>query len=870
MKKSGLKKFFLILTLLAPMLVVAFPLSEKRPDTEVVPLNILSAQPEKIFLPTFGDFKDALLFTVSSTTLTIIDTTTWDEYTTQPDAFPSAVVDVGLLANGTTLVAALASGNLARIELDDEDTFANTVSSDDVDEDEDNESVLDDRVTNVSDNMTTAGISHMVVDDEDDTAYMVSDDGFYFEYNFDTQDFIEIELLDSDGTAYTPTDILFAASSDGDKVLISTDTNVLLQISPGSGSYSEVTLTSTADAADSTPSFLQMALTQDGDFAYIIDSANDVIWVYSLQSETFEDQISSGTSLDPITVDSSENTTFSDITIYEENADFTAYVSGASGITLMDASNPETAEDTKIIDADDSTSGSENPITVSATPGLLAASSEEDGIIYSANADATISVFTENPFVSITEISPSSVTGSSSTFSLTFQADSAGTYTVKANSNPSGSQGTELLDETELTTADTATTTENIDINSFERTTFVEGTNKIFVFVTDSEDRTGRSAIYLTVDRPPEELTITGGTFGSSKAYLTFEASTDEDIDYYSIFAEPAASQSSPDCPGSLTFESSNTSANSLQPTECTGSLCTGIVTNLTNDITYCLAVYAVDLTGQQGTLATFATAITPEQTVGPAGFLGETDCSLGASSNTRVSVTLLLVTFLILGTRRFFYRKKTSARFFLILLFFFLPTLSHAQERTPQNWTIEGKGSLWIPTDSGMKTFFNPCCNFGGEVEFGILFRNHYNITLSSGFGYKSGDAVGATSGLPSGDSFTLLTFPVRLDFIYRFDFKTEQLFLPYLRGGMDAVIFREVSGNSSTNGAKYGLHAGAGFGFLLDHVENLTSEMENDMGINDIYLVLEGRYAFINSFKSTGLDLSGFYPYLGVLFEF
>lgn len=205
-----------------------------------------------------------------------------------------------------------------------------------------------------------------------------------------------------------------------------------------------------------------------------------------------------------------------------------------------------------------------------------------------------------------------------------------------------------------------------------------------------------------------------------------------------------------------------------------------------------------------------------------------------------------------------------------MLLLILSVPSLAQAQERSPQNWTFEAKGSLWIPTDASMKTFFDPCCNFGGEVEFGLLFHDKYNVTISSGLGYKTGLAVGVTTGSPSGDTFTLLTFPVRLDFIYRFDFKSDQVLLPYLRSGVDAVIFREASGNSSINGVKYGLHGGAGLGFLLDRVENLTSTMENDMGINDIYLVLEGRYAFINSFQSSGLDLSGFYPYLGVLFEF
>ena len=128
----------------------------------------------------------------------------------------------------------------------------------------------------------------------------------------------------------------------------------------------------------------------------------------------------------------------------------------------------------------------------------------------------------------------------------------------------------------------------------------------------------------------------------------------------------------------------------------------------------------------------------------------------------------------------------------------------------------------------------------------------------------------MGITSGAESGDKFSLTMIPLRMDLIYRADFKSNQLFLPYARVGGDAVVFRESSGGSSISGVKFGVHAGIGVGVLLDRIESLSGDMENNIGINDVYLVVEGRYAYINSFSNTGLDLSGFYPYIGVLFEF
>jgi len=44
----------------------------------------------------------------------------------------------------------------------------------------------------------------------------------------------------------------------------------------------------------------------------------------------------------------------------------------------------------------------------------------------------------------------------------------------------------------------------------------------------------------------------------------------------------------------------------------------------------------------------------------------------------------------------------------------------------------------------------------------------------------------------------------------------------------------------------------------------------LDDDFGINDLFVTLEAQYQFINSFGSTGLDLSGPVFSIGFLFEF
>ncbi len=892
--QSAATRFYFFVFLLGFFLTASFahayPVTEKIPATETAPIDVLSSAPLDIFVPTTGDFADKLMFVWFSDTVYIVDLETWGGYATQPDTFTSTVVGVSLLHNGTSVIVAMDDGNLARFELDDEETFANTVDAEELDDDEDDVEVLDSRAIDLASDMTDPGITFMASDPDEDVIYLVATTGEYYEYNFTTNALTTISLetgetsSDDDdeettATVYVPTGMVFAASSAGDRLIITTTTGEVIAIAPGStGAYDVTELSSSAEIVeDNDANFADLALSADNDFVFIVDDTNDVIWVYSIQGGTFKDQQSSGTSLDPIEVSTDFNSTFTDITVFTDADDVVvAYVSGSSGITVLDAAEPDDTADTKVIDADTTDATvDEDVIAVSATPGILASTSPDTSYVFSANGDATISIFTDNPWISISSAPSTSLTAADGTISITFQADEAGTYTVYANSNPLGTTGTELIAATEYATADTDTTTAEVNINDFDRAAFDEGSNKIFVFVTDADGHLGHTAAIVTVDRPPLPITITNATFGNKKAYVEFEASPDNDIATYEIYAQPAEDQTSPTCPGSLTFTGEDTLLATLESSGCTTDTCEAVIPDLTNDVTYCIAMNVIDNAGQESGLSTFSGSVTPERTVGPAGFLGETSCALVPTKPATVfsSVMWFIIPVLILAFRRGGPLWPPVFTFFVICLLSTTPASARATlpgERTPQSWTLEIRGTNWFPTSSDVRSFTGLCCNFMGEVEFGYLFGNRYNVTATTGFGYNTGDAIGINNGISSGDRYGLMTIPVRLDFVYRLDLKSNQLFLPFARAGGDMVYFRESSGGDSIQNIKFGVHAGAGIGVLLDRAEQIGAELENDVGLNDVYLTIEARYALINSFKSSGLDFSGFYPYIGALFEF
>lgn len=212
---------------------------------------------------------------------------------------------------------------------------------------------------------------------------------------------------------------------------------------------------------------------------------------------------------------------------------------------------------------------------------------------------------------------------------------------------------------------------------------------------------------------------------------------------------------------------------------------------------------------------------------------------------------------------------KVRPYMFILAVLLFLLPAVLPAAEKTPQWFSLEFKGGVWFPTNGttrGALGTFEPT----GSIEFGFLYQSKFGAELGVGIALADGTAVGAVSGNPSGDTFNLLLVPIHNSFVFRADFKEDQLFVPYVKAGPDYILFRESLNGTSTSGVKFGLHGAAGLQILLDRLDPLSNLMENDLGVNDVYFTIEGRYAWVNNFGGNGLDLSGLTTTAGFLFEF
>lgn len=174
------------------------------------------------------------------------------------------------------------------------------------------------------------------------------------------------------------------------------------------------------------------------------------------------------------------------------------------------------------------------------------------------------------------------------------------------------------------------------------------------------------------------------------------------------------------------------------------------------------------------------------------------------------------------------------------------------------------------MPMNGTTKDFLGSCCGPTGAVEFGFLYKSKFGVEVGVGYIGEGGRAVGAASGAVSRDKFDFTMIPIQNSFTFRADFKEDQLLVPYAKFGLDYLIFRENIQGDVTKGVKLGLHAAGGLQILLDKIEDLSTTLESSLGVNDVYFTLEGRYAWVDGFGGSGVDLSNLTFSGGFLFEF
>jgi hypothetical protein len=216
------------------------------------------------------------------------------------------------------------------------------------------------------------------------------------------------------------------------------------------------------------------------------------------------------------------------------------------------------------------------------------------------------------------------------------------------------------------------------------------------------------------------------------------------------------------------------------------------------------------------------------------------------------------------------------------IVIFFFLlssPLVGRAAS-IRKGTLLELRGGFYHPSDSDSwdTAFGRSFSGFGGLKLSQEVLKN-IEIGLSA-------DYVHAKA-----RNWHVFYVPMGLNMTYAMRYHQDQLFVPYLGGGVD-YVYGKTSGQTDTGqsgeetGPTYlnetGYHAQAGIRLLLDALsEDEASGIDQKFGVNNSYLVFEARY--LKLFNSdyadqplggkpgTGyLDPKGMFISMGILVEF
>lgn len=211
----------------------------------------------------------------------------------------------------------------------------------------------------------------------------------------------------------------------------------------------------------------------------------------------------------------------------------------------------------------------------------------------------------------------------------------------------------------------------------------------------------------------------------------------------------------------------------------------------------------------------------------------------------------------------RIFFRRAL-----LSLALIFQINFVSALELSPQRWAFEIKGGLFFPTNDVFQDFIGKLNGYY-ELRLGYLHDSKFQFDFGVGLLTEKGKGIGSITGQPSAEVLRFTALPFSISATVRGDYLENQVLVPYLGIGLDAMFYRESLAGNSDSGWKFGYHAHAGLQLLLEVLDPDSYALE-EMGVNDVYLTLEGRWTHIDDFGGEGFNFSGFSVLMGLLFEF
>ncbi len=502
--------------------------------------------------------------------------------------------------------------------------------------------------------------------------------------------------------------------------------------------------------------------------------------------------------------------------------------------------------------------------TIDTSLGLVDIVTNDAGYAFAASDDGSIAILTANPWVGGVSVSPD--TGVSGTVAtVAFTPDVDGSYKVYLGGDRTGTGGDELAQGDGV--AGTQTTVEVTVGDDWD-----EGTHALYI-VYSANALTGHGRANFTKDNVPGSVDLSVG-FGNEAIVLSFDGVDDEDLASYDVYMslEPFSAADYADClstpaacgplytPTDEEIDNDVTGYDTITEVEPSGAV-EHRISGLTNDVTYYVAVRAVDSSGQRGPMSDVI-AETPESTIPPSLGAGEPGGPLCATGPGPGGLALLLAPIIALGRRR---RSVAAAALLAVgapAAAVELPkdlgnTRGNVEVRYGQlNYERDANGDAVSAVDQA----YGSSGQLGGfQIEAGPAFMQVVELDLGLGRHSKLGYQVGVDSDRISADDARLTWYDLSIAATGRLQFLDEQPIVPFARFGFNRLIWQESweSGRAAdpdkplnpgtrdrTSGAFNGRHLGYGVNILLDWFQpRRASTLESQTSINDTFLVIEWR---------------------------
>jgi len=486
-----------------------------------------------------------------------------------------------------------------------------------------------------------------------------------------------------------------------------------------------------------------------------------------------------------------------------------------------------------------------------------------DGYVVGGGDSGDLQVMTDRPWVEISAVVPAELVISGQDVNVSFTSDMAGSWELYYA--PSDGSDTELLasGDCEAEVESLATFTVG--------TGFEEGDNALFMMVT-ANGVTGHDRDEVSVDNPPSAVTLVYGDdgvgFGDSQVTVAFAGIDDEDLASYRIYLTvnefsadtyPEGTTGGPDWDGDDTLdEGVPIELTNVSPGDDEVSY---TISPLTNEVTYYVAVRAIDTGGQESAMSNVV-SVTPQPTIGAAELAGETGGYCGTRSAWGLAA-LGLAGLLALGRRR-----GTAAA--VVLLAVGMPQAQAAvdeDEHPKAKADIELRYGPFFPSSDSLTTVYGDSGHGVMWIESGIRITRFFEVDAGVGFYQELSTKVSVADVDYHSAEHTMITaWPFSGSLTGRLDILHEQFLVPTARIGMDYWLWREnwyvnpdVGGGSELSGGKLGWHWGVGVNVLLDRFDpKRASWLATSAGIDDTYLVIDWRKTTLDAFgdaSGTGL---------------